>query len=143
MTALDLAPLTSDARFGQAASRVRHRDRLHALLAERISPLSTQECVALLSRHGVPVGPVQDLRQALDDPLVTARGLVRDPAGPAGGLAQVRLPIEPVGAPPATPAPGLGQHSAEVLREAGFTAAEIAALRRAPDGRDQPGTWSQ
>ena len=146
--ALELTGLTGEPRFDGAAERVRHREELHALLAERISPLSTTECVPLLQRHGVPVGPVQDLRQALAHPLVAGRGLVHPSTASGAGLAQVRLPIEPVGSPPTSPPPRLGQHSREVLAEAGLTESEITGLRPQPEAVErepgpQPGTRSQ
>jgi crotonobetainyl-CoA:carnitine CoA-transferase CaiB-like acyl-CoA transferase len=134
--ALELTDVADDPRFESADARVQNRDGLHALLEEPVSLLSTRECIDRLERHGVPASPVHDLRQAVDHPLTTERGLVRPAAAGSGtGLPQVRLPIEEVRSPRAPDPPRLGQHSREVLEEAGFTAEEIASLGVPAGGR--------
>jgi crotonobetainyl-CoA:carnitine CoA-transferase CaiB-like acyl-CoA transferase len=126
---LDLRDVADEARFQNADARVQNRADLHALLEKAISLLSTTECIARLARQGVPAAPVQDLRQAVDHPLTAERGLIRPAVGGGDkGLPQVRLPIEKVRSPRAPDPPQLGQHSREVLEEAGFTAEEIASL---------------
>ena len=66
------------------------------------------------------VEPVLELDEALDQPQLRARGVLSCP---------VRLSETPAQAP--GPAPALGQHTAEVLGEAGYPSAEIASLREA------------
>jgi len=66
------------------------------------------------------VEPVLELDEALDQPQLRARGVLSCP---------VRLSETPARAP--GPAPALGQHTAEVLAEAGYPSAEIASLREA------------
>jgi alpha-methylacyl-CoA racemase len=86
-----------------------------------------RDWVADLAELEACVAPVNDAAEALLDPHVRHRGLVAEtgghPVGPgpairAGGPAALR------------PAPALGEHTDQVLGEAGVTAAEIAALRR-------------
>lgn len=119
--------LVADERYATAAARVTHRDALHEAIERRLAGRNRDEWMTLLTAAGVPAGPVHDLDQAVSHPLVAERGLVV-PAED-GGLPHVRLPLTPV--PGRTP-PRHGEHSAEVLREAGFSAEEIRRLLRPP-----------
>ena len=129
-TALGLAGLLSEQRFAGSAARVRTRDDLHEIIQSRVALLGTAECVARLSAAGVPIGPVNDLRAAVEHPVAVDRGTVLTPwpdqtADP--GLPMVRLPVDDERTARRRP-PRLGEHSEGVLRELGFSAAEIAAL---------------
>ncbi|XWX03949.1 CaiB/BaiF CoA-transferase family protein [Aggregatilineales bacterium SYSU G02658] len=63
----------------------------------------------------------------LDDPHIQARGM----AGMEHGVPWMRTPIQLGAAVPRTPAPGYGQHTEQVLMQAGYTAEDVAALRQA------------
>jgi crotonobetainyl-CoA:carnitine CoA-transferase CaiB-like acyl-CoA transferase len=91
------------------------------------------EWVAELSHLDACFGPVNDLAEAMDDPHVRARDMVREVPTPTGPVPTVGNPLKLRGdeQPPLRPAPGLGENTDEVLKEAGFTAEEIDALRRA------------
>ncbi len=81
---------------------------------------------------GIPLGLIGRLQDLPADEQARASGAVvptANPAMPETIAAPFGLACSPV--PPAQPAPGLGEHSDEVLREAGFDAAQIAALRAA------------
>ncbi len=85
-------------------------------------------------RHGLMFSPVQRIEEVLTDPQALANGYVTDFEHPA--LGRVQLPGYPVSfsagrAGTRTKAPAIGEHTAEILAELGYEAAEIAALQRA------------
>jgi crotonobetainyl-CoA:carnitine CoA-transferase CaiB-like acyl-CoA transferase len=125
--AVGLRELTKDARFERASVRVLHRDALHVLIQSSISELSCSEVLTLLRAAGVPAGPVHQLDEALGHPVAVERGVVVEGSEDAP-LPQVRLPIIPPGAASFHRPPLLGEHTAEVLAEAGFSTQEIAEL---------------
>ncbi|MDT7704977.1 MAG: hypothetical protein QOG20_584 [Pseudonocardiales bacterium] len=124
-TALGVPELIADERFMGSAGRVRHRDDVHAAIQEQVGRHDTEACLKLLRAAGVPVGPVQDLRQAVEHPVAVERGIVVGDG--VAALPLVRLPIDDDSTHYRHP-PGLGEHTGDVLREAGFTPTEIAQL---------------
>jgi crotonobetainyl-CoA:carnitine CoA-transferase CaiB-like acyl-CoA transferase len=124
--ALGIPALATDPRCAVAAERVRHRDLVHAEVQRRVGTLTTGECLERLRTAGVPVAPVNDLRQAVEDPVAVSRGTVRAPDEP-GGLPSVRLPFHDRGTVRRR-APRLGEHSVPVLRAAGYSDEDIARL---------------
>lgn len=132
--ALDAPDLGTDERFAGSAARVRHRVALHAAVQDRIGRMTTGRCLTRLRGAGIPVGPVHDLREAIEHPVAVDRHTVvpacDDPSdAPEPGLPQVRLPIDDAPRPRYTRPPRLGEHTEDVLREAGFAPEEIARLR--------------
>ncbi len=83
------------------------------------------------------VGPVNDVAEALDDPQVRARGMVAEVGGRAVGPGPaIRMGER---GPAMRPAPALGEHTDEVLAEAGLAATEVAALRDSGVAGDRVG----
>jgi crotonobetainyl-CoA:carnitine CoA-transferase CaiB-like acyl-CoA transferase len=92
---------------------------------------SAKECVALLDAVGIPGGPVFGYEQTINDPHVLARKMVHDIDHPIiGPMKTLGLPIKSSGALGSIrmPAPWLGQHSASVLAELGYSAQDTEAL---------------
>jgi crotonobetainyl-CoA:carnitine CoA-transferase CaiB-like acyl-CoA transferase len=131
---LGLADLLSDPDFASNAARVANRERLKALVNARIAERTVAEWIERLNRAGVPCGRVMNLAEVFSDPQVLAQEMVLEVEHPGHGPVQMTgFPVK-LSATPARlrrPAPELGAHTDQVLAEAGYAPAQIAALREA------------
>ncbi len=115
---LGVPELADDPRFADAAARLEHRDEVVAALAARLETRTSGEWTDALVAAGVPAAPVQSVPEALDSEQVRARDMVVDLHHPHYGSYRAvgnPLKISGSGAPPARPAPLLGEHNGEVL----------------------------
>lgn len=108
-------PIKDDARFATNADRVRHRDILIPLIAERTRTRGRAELLEACERAGVPAGPINSVADIFSDPQIKHRKLVVTP----GGVPGVRSPIDFSDAALTIerPAPKLGEHTSEILAE--------------------------
>jgi crotonobetainyl-CoA:carnitine CoA-transferase CaiB-like acyl-CoA transferase len=128
-----------DARFASLASRVQHIAELYRMLDEEAGKRTTADWLAFCDGAGIPCMPVHSLEDLPDDQHVRAVGLFSIAIHPTEGPYRVvRRPVTFSNAPfkIVRHAPNLGEHTAEVLREAGLANAEIEAVRRETTPRD-------
>ena len=124
--------LARDPRYAVNAERVRNRETLVPLLAQRMLRRTRADWLAALEAAQVPCGPINDLADVFADPQVRARGMtvtVPHPRTQALDLvaSPIKLSATPVRVQRAPPL--LGQHTDEVLQEIGIGAAARAVLR--------------
>jgi formyl-CoA transferase len=118
--------LAEEPGFDTTGGRMKNRDALQARIEAILTADTSANWVLKLEAKGVPAGPLNTIAEAWDDPQIKARGLLAE----AGGRKFPRTPIKLHDTPVAlTRGPAeVGEHTREVLSEAGFTAAEIEAL---------------
>ena len=120
--------LADDARFRSNGDRLRHRAELTAKLAALLVNHDGEDLCTRLLAAGVPAGPVRDIGQVWVDAHTRHRAMAAQVDAYQGWGLPIKLSRTP-GAITRTP-PRFGAHGREVLREHGYTDAEIDALTR-------------
>ncbi|CAN7430638.1 CoA transferase [Variovorax sp. LjRoot290] len=127
--------LATDPRFLTNELRVANRPAMKEAVSERLSRYGTRECVDLLTRNNIVVGVVRSYSDALAGEDFRASSMVIEaaPNGDRPGYRSFGLPYDLCDTPrlQTQAAPAHGAHTEELLREAGLSDAEIAALREA------------
>lgn len=131
--AIGLADLPSEPRFARNADRVTNREALIEMLAQHFLGATADEWVRRIHPQGVPIGVINSIAQALDEPQVKARNmLVNIPHPLKADFVTVGSPINLSGTPVEylRPAPMLGEHTDEVLkRQLGLDDERLAELK--------------
>jgi CoA:oxalate CoA-transferase len=123
-------PWATDPRFAKYLDRRANWAEFMDELESWTRTLSTNELMAVLDRHGVPAGPYRTVNEALADPQLEHRGSLQEVRDTAGAFKVLnpafRMSASETRAGPR--APGLGEHTREVLSAAGYSESEIAAI---------------
>ena len=131
--AIERPDLRDDPRFATAPERVNHRDTLVPIIVALTAARTVQQWVDLLGAAGVPCGRIRNVAEVCTNPQLTERGKVVDRPHPTAGIVtMIGLPIELSDTPGRiqTAPPLLGEHTDDVLRDAGYTDDEIHTLRK-------------
>jgi formyl-CoA transferase len=132
--ALGAPALATHPDFATAELRSKNRATLNTVLAVHTRRHSSEALITLLNKAGVPCGPIYKMDQVFADPQVQHLGMAAPVPSPEGGELSLVGPAIRLSRTPArmksTMGPA-GLHNEEILRELGYSQAEIVALRAA------------
>lgn len=116
--------LGNNPEYKNNTGRLKHREELIGKLTALTTKMKRDDLLARLEAQGVPAGPINNLEQVFEDPQVIHRGMkleLPSAAAKSGTIPGVRSPIVIDGWKVASekPAPLLGEHNAEILKEIG------------------------
>jgi crotonobetainyl-CoA:carnitine CoA-transferase CaiB-like acyl-CoA transferase len=121
----------TDPRLADITTRTKHITALYRMVADEMRKRTTAEWAELLREADIPVFPAHNFDSLMDDPHLADINFFGEMDHPgAGRIRTMAVPSEWSDTAPDTlaPAPRLGEHSAEILREIGLADAEIAAM---------------
>jgi crotonobetainyl-CoA:carnitine CoA-transferase CaiB-like acyl-CoA transferase len=123
--------LASSPEYATAEGRSRNYDTIYGMVAAEMKKRGTDDWIAALEKADIPVQRMNSLDDVMADPHLAATGFFRIVEHPSEGrIRSMSVPSEWSESQPGyrRHAPRLGQHTREVLAEAGLAAGEIAAL---------------
>jgi crotonobetainyl-CoA:carnitine CoA-transferase CaiB-like acyl-CoA transferase len=126
--------MKSDARYATQSSRATHVAEIYASLSELMRTRTTAQWMTLFEKADIPVARMNSIEDVVADPHLAESGFFEIEQHPTeGALRVMRTPTTWSATPPGSrrPPPRLGEHSAEVLREAGYTDTQIAEMAQA------------
>ena len=131
--ALGIEALIDDPRFRSSKDRSKNRAVLNAELDRVLAAKTSADWVELLNAKGVPSGPILNVQQVYENEQIVHLNMAVPVKHPALGELRLQAPPATLSRTPAsvrTPAPDVGEHTDEVLGELGFSADDVARLRR-------------
>jgi crotonobetainyl-CoA:carnitine CoA-transferase CaiB-like acyl-CoA transferase len=117
--------------YSTQEARSRNYDKAYAFVAEEMKKRSTAEWIEALERADIPVQRMNSIEDIVADPHLAATGYFRTVEHPSEGrIRSMAVPSEWSESPPEyrRHAPRLGEHTREVLGEAGYSAAQVETL---------------
>ena len=131
LRAMERTDLIGDPRYEALQARVERMDEVNAIIEDWTSQRSKHEVMRILADAGVPCGACQDTGEVLSDPHLKARDMIVEVEHPVRGKYltagnPIKLSASSV---PITTSPLLGEHTAELLAELGYTEADITSLK--------------
>jgi crotonobetainyl-CoA:carnitine CoA-transferase CaiB-like acyl-CoA transferase len=131
--ALDLPGLGADPRFSTMKERLAHYEALKEIVTPQLRAMTRDETIKKMSEADIPVGPVNTLAEALEDPHVRAREMIQELTHPDyGPIKQLGIPVKLSDTPGvvAGAPPRFGEHNHEVLSMLGYPEERIEEYRR-------------
>ena len=126
--------LKRDRRFINGFKRMKNIDDLDALVEDWTQSLTTDEIFDILDEHKIPCGKVLNFEQVRNDPQILARNMVEELQSEKFGTIKVPGVLIKLSESPGsirTPAPELGEHNKEILKNlCGFSDEKIAELKK-------------
>lgn len=129
--AFDRAELKTDPRFNSAVNRIDHISEFFELRASEIAKHGTRHWQKVFGALDVPAMPYHTLDSLLTDPHITDVGLIERVEHPTQGTVKsIKVPVSMTGFEPALryPAPLIGEHTAEILHDSGYTDDQVRAM---------------
>jgi len=127
-SAVGLEDIVENPKFATNAKRVENRNELVNIISNIVSSKNAQEWLDILTKAGVPCGPIYTLDEIFTDPQVLHRNMVKDLDHiKAGKIKVTGVPVKLSATPGEilTAPPVLGQHTKEILLEIGYSDNDI------------------
>ena len=124
--------LIDDPRFRNNAARLEHRDEVDDVVRAWVAGRTQEEALRIFDETDITAGPVYDVAQFLDDSHVKAREVIVELPDAEMGTVPMHNVVPRMSETPGTfryPAPALGEHTAALLAELGFTSAQVDDLK--------------
>ena len=131
--AMDLGDLSEDERFQTESLQIENRQVLNSILAERFKEKTTDEWMHDLEQKGVLCARINTFEDAAEDPQIACNHMIVEMSHPEkGSLRLLGNPIRLRGTPPQLKQfpPDLGEQSVAIVRELGYTDAQIEEFSR-------------
>ncbi|SFU16510.1 Crotonobetainyl-CoA:carnitine CoA-transferase CaiB [Mesorhizobium sp. YR577] len=129
--------MKTDPRFFTNVERVRHRDLVDAAVAGWFEERDRAEALATMRAAGATVGPVYDIADIAEDAHFAERGIIVDVEDEDNGTLPMHNILPRLSSTPGVwrrPAPALGQHTGDILKEAGVSESDIASILAGGEG---------
>lgn len=130
LACLGLAELLDDARFATPETRMEHASEFSVLLQQSLIEADHEHWLSVFKENAVPAVMVATIEEVQHDVQIHANDMLM-PHGEGVKLVRHPLNVGGLQRSPVTDAPELGEHSHEILKELGYSSADIAALHKA------------